>query len=349
MPDTQYPDYVPTLGYAEQCSAAPGLILGARCYAFAYKVEDLGRLQDTVDHFLNQPAGDAVTYTVLGELLFNTFLHANRLTSKVEAIGWQPDYESAFWVPLYARGPGPGRDRLVFWMPYVVLSVSEGMTTGREIWGFFKQTGEVDVPQIMEGQTTFQSRGLVYDPLDTNTQGRIEPLATVTGPGKAGGLVAHWDSLEGAVRGFHELWSGGPEGFHTGSGFLINTLEELLKGEVELVNLKQFRDAWDSSKACYQALIEGPCKILELRGGGLLPEGFSATIPDWASHRIAWHLGLPMGEEIPAVFGTWVDMDFAAMPGREVWKAHGGTEPPAPPGGCLNPLSLLRRLLGGSR
>jgi hypothetical protein len=350
MADNSYPRYVSTLGYAEQCSPAPGAVLGATTYAFAYHVEDLGRLQATVDHFLNEPAGGEVTYTVLGPLIFNSFLHAEKLTSTVEQIGWQPDDEMAFWVPLYAQGPGPGRDRLVFWMPYIVISVSEGMTTGREIWGFFKQTGDTDIPAKSDPALNFQSRALVYDPLASTTEGRVEPLVSVSGPGKKGGLVAEFDSIAGMMKGFHELWSGGPEGLPTGNGgFILNTLEHLLRGEVELVNLKQFRDAWDSSKACYQAIIEGPCTITALRGAGLLPEGFSATIPDWASHRIAYHLGLPLSGPIPAVFGTWVEMDFLASPGREVWKNHGGTEPPAPPAGCINLPALLRKLLGGSR
>jgi hypothetical protein len=349
MADTAYPPYVSTLGYAEQCSPAPGLILGAMCYAFAYKVTDTARLQATVDHFLNEPPGGKVTYKLLGELVFNTFLHAEKLTSGAEAIGWQPDYEAAFWVPLHASGPEPGDDRLVFWMPYVALSVSEGMVTGREIWGFPKQVGEVDVATVDGATMRFESRAMVYDPLATETQGRVEPLVTVTGPAKAGGLVADWDSITGAMSGMHDLWTGGDDGFRLGSGFFLNTLDEVIHGEVALVNLKQFRDAWDSTKACYQALIEGPCKVQSLRGGGLLPEGFSATIPDWASHRIAYHLGLPMEEAIPAVFGTWVAMDFAAMPGREVWKNHGGSEPPPPASGCLNLPALLRKLFGGGR
>ena len=51
---------------------------------------------------------------------------------------------------------------------------------------------------------------------------------------------------------------------------------------------------------------------------------------------------------IPVVFASWVKMDFEASNGREVWKATGSGEPPAPPG-CLNLPALFRRLFAGSR
>ena len=86
-----YPAYVPTLGFAEQCSPAPGIISGAMTNAFALKVANPAQLQATVDHFLNAPTHGAARYTVLGELIFVTFMHADRLTSGGEVNGWQPD------------------------------------------------------------------------------------------------------------------------------------------------------------------------------------------------------------------------------------------------------------------
>ncbi len=344
------PAYVPELGYGEQSSPAPGLIEGATTFAFALKVIDPARLQATCDHFLNTPAKGAVRYTPLGDVVFVSFMHADRLTSGAEAVGWQPDHEMSFWVPLIAQGPNGLGDRLLFWMPYIAISVSEGMTTGREVWGFRKQIGETDIAGFTDHPMNFQSRGLVYDPLATNTRGRIEPLVTVSGPGEAGGLKQLWDDMDSAIRGIHDLWSGGENGIpHGDAGLLWNTLKDLIKGEVPMVNLKQFRDAADTRLACYQALVEGPCKITALHGAGLMPQGFTATIADWASHRIAYHLGLPLTGPIPVEFGSWVKMDFTALPGREVWNANGIKEPPAPAGGCLNPLALIRRLFAGNR
>ena len=343
-----YPAYVPTLGFAEQCSPAPGIVQGALTNAFALKVTDPARLQATVDHFLNAPTKGAVNHTVLGELIFVTFMHADRLTSGGEVTGWQPDDEMAFWVPLLVRGPAGQPDRIRMWMPYITISVSEGMTTGREIWGFFKQTGAVAVADHAADPMVFTAQALIYDPLATTSQGRVEPLVTITGPGQSGGIEAHWHDLESFARGMHELWaSSQPEIPKGDGGLLLDTLEHLLLGQVEVVNLKQFRDAADSNLACYQALIEGPCTIKALHGGGLLPAGFTATINNWASNPIAAYLGLPTSGPIPVVFASWVKMDFNAENGREVWKAEGSGEPPAP--GCLNLASLYRKLFGGSR
>jgi len=317
-----YPPYVRTLGFGSQSTQIPGDILGARTCMFALEVEDIARLQATCDHFLSEPSGGRVQYEVLGDTLFVSFMHARRLTSAAQAIGWVPDSEAAFWVPLIGKGPGRTNERLVFWMPYIVISVPEGMVTGREVWGFRKQVGTIDVPGLDTHPTVFQARANVYDPLGRETEGRIEPLITIRGPGAPGGVRELWGDLKSAAHAVADLWTGG-----TGSlllhhsGLLWNILEHLLKGEVELVNLKQFRDAGDSTRACYQAVIEGPCKIHKIYSGGLLPDGFEATIPNWESHRIPEHLGLPLDGPIPVRYGTWVHMDFSADAGREVWKA----------------------------
>ncbi len=331
---TSYSPYVEDLGFAQQCTQAPGEIGGALTCAFALKVIDRAALQATVDKFLNAPAGGAVTYSVLGDVIFVSFMHADRLTCGTEQIGWQPDQECAFWVPLVARGPTGALDRLVFWMPYVVISVAQGMVTGREVWGFRKEVGMVTVPDLAAPQLAFQTTAMVFDPLDNAKPGRIEPLITIEGPGHEGGIAKLWDDIESAARGFNEVWTHNGA-LSTDGGLILTTLEHLIEGEVPMVNLKQFRDAQDSTRACYQALIEGPCKVRKLYGAGLFPPGYSATIPTWASHNIAQNLGLPTAGAIPVEFGSWVRMDFAALAGREVWKAGPGSEPPMPRG-CLS-------------
>jgi hypothetical protein len=233
-----------------------------------------------------------------------------------------PDYEAAFWVPLVGRGPGETGERLVFWMPFIFISVPEGMVTGREVWGFRKQVASIDVPASDAHPMVFQARANVYDPMARDTEGRIEPVVTIEGPGNPGGLKEVWGDIRSAAHAVADLWTGGAGSFVLQHGGLLKDIvKHLLKAEVEMVNLKQFRDAADSSNACYQAVIEGPCKIQKLYSGGLLPEGFQATIPNWESHQIPHHLGLPVGQPIPVQFGTWVHMDFSANAGREVWKA----------------------------
>jgi hypothetical protein len=344
-----YPAYVSDHGFAEQCTATPGEVEGATVFAFALRIVDTARAQATIDRFLNQPSAGAVRYELLGELALVSFLSADKLICGSEAIGWQPDREAAFWLPLIARGPAHLSDRLVFWMPFIAISVAQGMITGREVWGFRKELGEIDVPAIDADPLHFEAQAMVFDPLANSTQGKIAPLVTVDGPGEPGGLAQVWDDLETAGRAAYDLWQGAG-GFKLDGGLIVDTIGHLLRGEVELVNLKQFRDAFDSTLACYQALIEGPCTVTRFGGAGLLPPGFTARIPDWASHRIAWHLGLPMTETIPVEFGSWVKMDFTAAAGREVWRASAGNEPPPPPpGGCLNLGGLLRRLFAGSR
>lgn len=317
------PDYVSTYGYGEQVAQVPGLVYDATTYMFALESSDPSATQRTVDHFLNDPAGGAVHYEVLGSHVFVSFLAA-KLTSIPQAIGWIPDHEAAFWVPLLGT-TGPDRDdpRLLWWNPYLVLDNGVGVVTGREVWGFRKETGAVTMPAEADDPMQFVARALVYDPLATDTQGRHEILISIESDGTLGPLDVAWHDMKAAWREVRDLWEVRQEldSMNVSSlKLLCSILDDLKHHQVGIVNLKQFRDAEDTTKACYQAIIEGPCTVKEFGGAGPLGGEFRVTIPEWQSHRIVSALGLS-GGELTAEFGWWVKMNFTADPGKAVWTA----------------------------
>ena len=317
------PDYVSTYGYGEQVAEVPGLVYDATTYMFALESTDAAATQATVDHFLNAPAGGAVDYRVLGAHVFLSFLEA-KLTSIPEAIGWIPDHEAALWVPLLGTtGAERGNPRVVWWNPYLVLDNGVGTLTGREVWGFRKEIGSVSMPAESSDPMRFEARALVYDPLSRDTMGRQEVLLAVERDGERGALHAAWHDMKAAWREVRDLWETRQELEKMDVNvlaLLCDIVEQLAHHQVGIVNLKQFRDAENSKKACYQAIIEGPCTVERFHGAGPLAGEFRVTIPEWQSHRIVGALGLP-GSELTAEFGWWVAMDFTADTGKAVWTA----------------------------
>ncbi|MGH2864997.1 MAG: hypothetical protein ACRDJX_07070, partial [Solirubrobacteraceae bacterium] len=74
-------------------------------------------------------------------------------------------------------------------------------------------------------------------------------------------------------------------------GLIASLLEALLDGRVRQVFLKQFRDAGAADTACYQAVVEAPAQISNLRWCPSLSE-WTITIHPLDSHPIANELGV---------------------------------------------------------
>jgi hypothetical protein len=323
------PDYVSDHGHGEICYEAPLAIDGVTTFAFALHA-DHQALQALVDSQLNAAAHGAVSYEVVGHSALLTFLSAEHCTSASEAVGWLSDREAAFWLLLIEkRATGPAR--LVYWIPYLLIDAMSGMVTGREVWGYRKSLGTIDLPTAPESPAQFIASTVIFSSFSAETRGENAALVTVRGPGPIGPLEPAWRDLadtfreiEGMVReGFSELdmsdWLNA-----------VTVAEGLVRlattRRVPVINLKQFRDVRDSTKACYQALVECPCELVRLTGAGPLPGNFTAAILSCASHPIVADLGLgapaPNGmTELPVRFAFWVKMDFRTLDGNVIWQA----------------------------
>jgi uncharacterized protein with NAD-binding domain and iron-sulfur cluster len=312
------PAYVSQRGSGEQSCLPPGVIKGGRCSVFLLDI-DAAAAQRFVDAQLNAPAKGAVKYTVLGSSAMVSFLKAQKLYSGGEPIGWLPDGECAFWLPLVAWGEGL-LPRLTFWMPYIVIDSCSGMVTGRDVWGFLKETGSVDAPSIAQPDSPFVATATIFETLAYDTPGKIAPLVRVTRDPSAG--REGWTSNgAGWARIVRELTRDTGKLIAHATGEALDFAACFLEPVVPLVNLKQFRDAEDPTRACYQALVEGPCVLKGIHGGGFYWGDSTVTITACQSHQIARDLGLA-GNELKARFAWWVDMDFDADAGKVVWEAR---------------------------
>ena len=103
---------------------------------------------------------------------------------------------------------------------------------------------------------------------------------------------------------------------HLGGG-LVEFAARFINDHIPLVFLKQFRDAQNTRKACYQRLIEAPLKVETFFEGGLFLQPYTLNIASLASHPLAQNLGL-QGAEYRSTLGMWMQVDFVLENGFEV-------------------------------
>ncbi len=281
------PPYVDWVGRGEQCMPGPGAMTGAKLTVFETN-GNLARMQFLVDRYLNNVCGTPNRWQVFSRKVLVSFMDATMTTSGA-AIGKLPDRECAVWMML-REGPN-----VRFWMPYIVVDTSIAMVTGRETWGFQKEYGRVEVLP-----DDWRALGTVFDPMAATTVGREEELvgARRLAPG-SGGLISSITAFAGAVAG--------------------SLVAELLNApQPVVVNLKQFRDAADPARACYQSIVQSNFRIDNFHGGRLLTGPFELRFADYGSHRIASDLGVPP-LSTPSL-AAQIEMDFTALPGMEAWR-----------------------------
>jgi len=101
------------------------------------------------------------------------------------------------------------------------------------------------------------------------------------------------------------------------AGGLLEFAARFINDHIPLVFLKQFRDAQNTHKACYQRLIEAPLKVETFFEGGIFLNSYTLNIASLASHPLAQNLGLS-GAEQKSTLGAWMQVDFVLGNGIEV-------------------------------
>jgi uncharacterized protein with NAD-binding domain and iron-sulfur cluster len=303
------PVYVPDRGHGEQVMLPPGQMKRSRLYTFAVPA-DAAVMTAFARRYLSDPTGGDIEVTAIAPYALCTYLRSDFMTSTSEQIGTISDRECGLWIPLLEKRRGLSLPRLVFWMPYVFIDNSIGMATGREIWGFRKEIGPVTIPAGEQDPARFIAQATIFRTLQTHTRGHVEPLVRVERDVPLGPLERAWQTIEDiglyfVERLFGAAWRG---------------LGIEFRPSVDTINLKQFRDAADPTRACYQSVVTSPITISRLYAAGPLDGDYWLRITRCESHTIVSDLGLP-GEETKVAFGAWLDIDMLAEAGQELWKA----------------------------
>lgn len=286
-------------------------------------------LQVVCDKAFNQPSGGAVEYrpmlsTVL--LAFANIPKVSSLDARDQNRGYVDEVDICFWMLVGAYKEKNGKkelDHLVWYIPYIWVTNGYTMATGREVYGYPKAFGWANQPLHAHDQGPFWADALVIPTFTPETPVSRQRILDVTRAPEHFDTLTEWAEHEKteAFLAIAKLLADVGEA-DCDWALLVNLAKDLLGLHVPSVFLKQFRDATSSTAACYQAIIESNFTIKGFRGAGLLPEGWSVDIRSYASHQIAENLGLGPGP-YAVDRGFWIDMDFSADLGKEVWRAPG--------------------------
>lgn len=345
---------------AESSFSVPAYLRATHWSCFAVRA-DADALSDVVHRYLVEPTQDAEQFALLCPYLLVYFCQIGQTCLEhphERLFGSFPYREVGTLISVFDRK----RNHLAAFVPYIWVDSPLALCAGREIFGYPKGLGSIDVPQAGDAAAPLRLRSwavpsLGADPLPS------APLITVTPPPqqelddapKPAALAAFLErvaqsvqfsresqqavaALQRAARSRHagtallnmlaEAARGGSAAASDGpslacaASFIVN---DLLRGRLPLVFLKQFRDAENPEQACYQSLIRALLRASQVHAAQLLPSGFTLQVNEMEIPPIARELGIAAGSPIPVEFAFQLQFDFVQDTGRELWSATHGT------------------------
>ena len=313
--DNSLPEYADN-GLGFPAFRGPYLQKDARLAAFFFNA-DHERLAALCDRTLNVSESFNYKYVPLTSsvmLVFADMLVSSRDVRDRE-VGLIPETEVSFWVLTVAMQKtqsGLVPHHLAWFLPYLLVDEGNAIATGREVFGFNKLAAEFQKPVQIQ-HPDFTATVLGFRQFGADMIAQSEQLLSLSSSSPAD--VTKTDNLDqiknNISAGLLRNIQSGP-----GSG-LLEFAARFINNHIPLVFLKQFRDAQNTYKACYQSIIEAPLKVENFFEGGIILNSYTLNIAALESHPLAQNLGLKAGEQ-RSTLGAWMRVDFALGNGMEV-------------------------------
>ena len=317
-PNDTLPDYADN-GLGFPVFRGPYLQKDARLAAFLFNA-DTESLTALCDRSLNVSESFAYKYVPLTSsvmLVFADMLVSSR-DERDKQVGLIPETEVSFWVltaAMQKTQSGYMPHHLAWFLPYLLVDEGNAIATGREVFGFNKLAAQFQKPaQIQKPVFTADVLGFKQFGADSIAQReRLLELSASSAPDLTGATGANdLDSIKNSMGA--ELFKNVRTSL---GGGLVEFAARFINDHIPLVFLKQFRDAQNTQKACYQRLIEAPLKVETFFEGGIFLKPYTLNIASLASHPLAQSLGLKATEQ-KSTLGAWMHVDFVLENGMEV-------------------------------
>ncbi|OLE36555.1 MAG: hypothetical protein AUG48_07005 [Actinobacteria bacterium 13_1_20CM_3_68_9] len=325
----QLPAYVEYGGRAT--APGPFLSLKGRLRSFLLEGERT-RIEDLVRRTLDEPAGPEVAYRAIGSnvlLMVGGFERVSSMASPFDRWGSVSEIMAAFWVPVIA-----GRDlgetflaeRLGLAAPYVFVDNPMSYLGGRETYGYAKTMGRFDPPDGIGERQRMEAFGGDFG-RDEGAAWRL--FLEISADGKKGSASERADSLDGPEALVRQLAPQALERNAKGEVVLpgvrlaASLLDDMLEGRIRQVFLKQFRDAAQGTRACYQSVVEAPIELkrVSLRRSS---RDWDVMIRPLDSHPIGQEMGVTSQRAILALDG---ELDMVVETGVEIGRVAASASP----------------------
>lgn len=372
-PRLELPRYNTALGPAEETLvvAPPFSFPGVTARVFPLRAS-MNLLRAFCQSYLNV-APEVYEFFPYFPYVLLVVLDYGRMAIEQLNLGWVSQHEVFFGVPLGMwRRDRQGRRQFDKWVintPFIVVDNAASLTTGRETYGWPKVLATLQAsperwlidPRNPTRYLTLDVKGLDSAApdvrlLDIDQQtGQNLPLMP---PDSA--MLDPFARLSRLTRtslsiGFDlaQLMIGAPlAGFAPGGArdrreVLFDSLRRLSgfygRPGLDVVTLKQFRDAEDPSLICYQALVESRLSIARYNRGGLLglynvlqgdiTGGFRIHLHDNPAFPIAASLGLEVAQQrtvgrrlissLEPILPFWLSVDLTYGKGKTLcWRTR---------------------------
>jgi hypothetical protein len=233
------------------------------------------------------------------------------------------------------------RGQFAWGIPYMFVDQALALVGGREVYGFPKQLGMIDVPRRGSAKTPKQLtiRSVTVDRYVPTSMAADRLVVSVERPGPQTPLQQAWNSFGDALSQLidltledlgHDLKGGDPalwlrrllrDALQRAEDVPVDLqfFKHLLEENAPMLLLKQFRDAHVPGAACYQALVLVNMRVERLRAGGMLPRDYQIRIEDLDGEPICRELGIERSCTPRLAF--WLDFDFLVDLGEILWEA----------------------------
>ena len=271
---------------------------------------DEERMGQLVERMFNAPAGDAVEYRPLTShvlLLVGEFGRVSSLTPPFDRWGAVRETQASFWFPVLAGRRIGGMftpERVVMAVPYIFVDNPMSYLGGREAYGYAKTMGSFSPADGLGASVIVQAFGGNFG----REQGAgWYPFLEIHERGPAPEAQSSVSPVEGPEELIGQLVGGLPG----------DAVALMLDRQVGQVFLKQFRDAADGTRSCYQSVVEAPVSIHRMRGRPARCE-LDLVVHRLDSHPIGAELGL---ESQRAELAFDMEIDMVVEDGREVARS----------------------------
>ena len=284
---------------------------------------DSARLRTICDRYLNGPLGKEGAFTPVGGFVLLACCGLPSLRSTAPGYEDKGDYaenEVAVWLPVIDHE----RERMLWMFPYIWVDNPFAMAMGREIYGFPKGLGEIEIASDPKTADHFSLKTLGVHRFAPGAKGEMLPLLDVRRVHDKGvGAVVDelFDDLGAMMKTMvHQL-----DNVHNLLGdlkLMLHTIEDMIGMKMPMVFLKEFRDAVDPTRVAYRSVIETMPGATKVHGGRLYGDPFDITILDCDSAPILRDLGLSTDGPIRSKLSFYMNFDFEIGVGTEITSSH---------------------------
>jgi hypothetical protein len=300
---SNYPQYIERGG--EQTFAQPYNLKNTQLFGFVLEGNS-NNLQYLCDKYLNQPAKGQVQYRPVSNYIILTFDSIGNITSTDSPDSQKGSFSEAgeviFWILTKSeRG-------LALFIPYIFVNSSPALASGREVYGFPKEWGWFQIPHDFRAPQLFTLETVAIKSFSPQAKAIRQQLLEIK-------------QIQGDYNSTNPWLNKNPKDILSSlfKSVIPDLVCDLIKEEMPVVFLKQFRDVQDSSKACYQAIVEAKVKLEKLYEVCPLGQKFQVSIQNFDSHPIVTDLGLR--DVQTAKLSFCLNFDFTLENGIEIWKA----------------------------